>query len=118
MSRQKSWKGKGTYAVYKAANRGLSNKIKKLARHCIAFPNDIVGRDNLERIKKNGCKLRAKPLAPRKERTEPKIKFLGEVVLGPDTPGEQLSKLLGIPMPIVRRRKKHKTVIKHKPRRK
>jgi hypothetical protein len=112
---------KARYTVYKNEGRALKNKIAKLERHCNSFPEDEVGKANLAKAKKGEYTPRSKPLVPGSNPTDPKVKhFHPQVghVFGPETAGEQLSKLLGIPVPIVRRRKKPKTVIKHKPRRK
>ena len=97
MVQQRSWKGKGTYAVYKTENRATKNKIKKLERHCRKFPNDEVGKANLAKVIKNGYIPRAKPLAPGSNPTVGKI--VGKPFVHVPTPGEQLSKLLGIPLP-------------------
>jgi hypothetical protein len=108
------------YQTYKTTNQALTNKIKKLERHCKRFPDDEQGAINLKKAKNGEYKPRSKPLAPGSNPTTPKIKLMqvGHV-FGPKTAGEQLSELLGRPMPIVRtRRRKPKAVITHKPRRK
>jgi hypothetical protein len=94
---------KDTYTQYKNENRALTNKLKKLVRHCKKFPNDEVGKANLERIKKDGYTPRSTPKVPGSNPTIAKIR-LGAVQGGPKTAGEQLSKLLGIPEPKFRKR--------------
>jgi len=122
MARQKSKKGKGLYAVYKTDNRAEKNKIKKLTRHCKKFPNDLLCAKRLEEIKEKGYVARSKPLVPGSNPTIPKPKFYNPVPgylhypTHIKTPGEQLSELLGIPVPKPRR--KFKPKITHKPRRK
>lgn len=122
-----SKKGKGLYATYKSGNSVFKNKIKKLERHVKRFPEDEQGKINLERIKKAGYIGRAKPLVPGSNQTTAKPKFNPSLLVltgqtghtfGPKTAGEQLSELLGRPMPRVRTKRKPKTVITHKPRRK
>ena len=108
MAQQKSWKGKKQYGNYKTENRVLKNKIKKLTRHCKEFPDDEVGKENLERIKKKGYTPRSKPLIPGSNPTIEKVRLSSKIsyLFGPKTAGEQLSKLLGIPEPKYRRRAK------------
>jgi hypothetical protein len=112
-------KTKDTYAVYKTEGRALKNKIRKMERHCKRFPNDLVGKENLERIKKGNYKPRSKPLSPGSNPTIPKIRLSNEIghMYGPKTAGEQLSALLGIPMPQARTYKKNKPKVTHKQRR-
>lgn len=102
MARQTSSKGKGTYAVYKTENKVFKNKIKKLERHCKRFPEDEVSKENLQRIKKDGYTGRARPLVPGSNPTEPKVRL--PAISHVKTPGEQLSELLGIPLPKYARR--------------
>lgn len=40
MSKKKSLKGKGTYAVYKAEGRAEKNRAKRIAKHLKNHPND------------------------------------------------------------------------------
>ena len=117
MAQQKSWKGKKQYGNYKTENRALKNKIKKLTRHCKEFPNDEVGKENLARIKKKGYNPRSKPLIPGSNPTIARIRPSIGHLFGPKTAGEQLSELLGIPMPHLRK-KPRKTKVTHKPRKK
>lgn len=118
MAQQKSWKGKKQYGTYKTENRALKNKIKKLTRHCKNHPNDEAGKENLERIKKHGYTPRSAPREPGSNRDNPSCKYKGgDIVHGyaQKTAGEQLSELLGIPMPKPRRRKfKQKPKVAHK----
>lgn len=103
------------YQTYKIEGRALKNKIKKLERHCKRFPEDEVNKANLEKAKNGEYKPRGRPLSPGSNQTIPKIKFT-TTTPRVKTAGEQLSELLGIPLP--KPRKKFKPVIKHKPRRK
>ncbi len=123
MARQKSKKGKGSYAVYKTDNRVLKNKIKKLTRHCKRFPDDAVGLENLEKVKENGYVCRAKPFTGKVVKpegkggvTEAKVKFTSSSIPHIETAAEQMSRLFNKPIP--RPRKKFKPKITHKPRRK
>ena len=119
MAGQSSKKGKGSYAVYKADNRVEKNKIKKLTRHCKKFPNDLICAKRLEEIKEKGYKGRSRPLIGGSNPTTPKTKFYNPIpgfLHYPKTAGEQLSELLGIPVP--KQRRKSKPKITHKPRRK
>lgn len=101
MSKTKnSKKGKGTYAVYKADNRAWKNKVRKLETIVRNCPNDVQAKVRLEKLKKGGpntYKPRQKPLVPGSNKTIPKKSY--GFVLGSETAGEQLSKLLGIPLP-------------------
>lgn len=119
MGRQVSKKGKGTYLVYKSDNRVLINKIKKLVRHIKRFPNDELARDNLERIKSNGYKPRAKPLIPGSNPTTPKVKqyVMPKGITLSKTAGEQLSELFGIPLIRTTRRPKRKAKVTVKKKR-
>lgn len=110
MSRQRSFKGKKQYGSYKTENRVTKNKIKKLEKHCKRFPDDAEAKKNLARIKKDGYKCRAKPLEPGSNKTRKIIRL--DPIKFPDTPGEQLSKLLGIKLPKARKRTKPKIVRK------
>lgn len=120
MAGKKSMKGKGSYASYKTSGMALKNKIKKLERHCKKFPDDKSGKENLERIKKEGYIGRTRPLAPGSNPTTPKVRLSNETghLFGPKTAGQQLSELLGIPIPTQRRKKNFKPKVTHKPRRK
>src|SRR5210317_718553 len=94
---------KDSYTLYKNENRVLTNKIKKLTRHCKKFSNDEVGKANLERIKKDGYTPRSAPRVPGSNPTIAKIRHKA-IQGGPRTAGEQLSELLGIPKPKIRAR--------------
>jgi len=113
-----SKKAKDNYTLYKNSNKVEKNKIAKLTRHCKEFPNDEVGKENLARIKKDGYKPRSKPLSPGSNPTTPKIRLQVGHAFGPRTAGEQLSELLGIPIPKQRSQRKSKPTITHKPRKK
>jgi len=103
------------YKRYKLENRAEKNKIKKLIKHCKRFPNDKKCAERLAELKsKGGYKPRKKPLIPGSNPTEPKIINMGYFQELPETPGEQLSRLLGIPLPKPRTRKSRKTKITHK----
>ena len=108
---QKSYKGKKQYPAYKSENRVLKNKIKKLERHCKRFPNDEVSKANLERIKKNGYAYK-KP--PREGGSNKQPRYNVHVPVHIETPGEQLSRLLGIPLPKPKRRRKRKPKVVRK----
>lgn len=110
MAKKSSWKGKKQYALYKSENRVYKNKLSKLERHCKQYPEDEEGKKHLERVKKNGYKGRSKPKEPGSNQTTPKLKLISIPYL--ETPGEQLSRLLGIPQPRFKRRlKKAKTPV-------
>lgn len=123
MGKKASWKGKKQYASYKTENRVYKNKVKKLERHCKRFPDDEQSKKHLERVKKDGYTGRSKPLVPGSNPTErtPKYRPIpGYFLHYPKTPGEQLSELLGIPLPkrTPRRSKPKRAVIKKKGRKK
>jgi hypothetical protein len=118
MAQQKSKKGKGLYAVYKTENRVQINKIRKLERHCKAYPEDKACANRLAELKKRGGYVpRSKPLIPGSNQTTPKVKPnpLAGFLHYPKTAGEQLSELLGIPLPRVKTRGR-KPSITHKKR--
>ena len=112
MAKQKSYKGKKQYKTYQTENRVFENKVKKLTRHCKEFPEDEVGKENLERIKKKGYKCRKKPNVPGSNQTTPKPRPFVAVL--PKTAGEQLSELLGIPLPKPAKKSKPKIIRKKK----
>lgn len=113
MSTQKSWKGKGTYLVYKSDNRVMKNKIKKLEHLVKEFPHDLAVLNRLDEIKKSRTyKCRAKPLIPGSNPTIPKIKSMATLgFVHAKTAGEQLSKLLGIPLILTTRKPKRKAKV-------
>lgn len=115
-----SKKGKGSYLIYKTENRYLKNKIKKLERHCKNYPNDEIGKKNLEKAKQGKFSPRSKPLVPGSNifSFSNNIKYKPSKIPHIDTPGEQLSKLLNIPIPKPGRKIPKKTIIKQKPKRK
>jgi hypothetical protein len=103
----KSRKGKGSYANYKTENRAYKNKIRKLEKHCKKYPEDEVGQKNLERLRDpKNFKHRSKPHNPGTNSPNPQVYRFRPSVEGPKTPAEQLSELLGIPMPKYYRRSK------------
>ena len=107
-----SKKGKGSYATYKTENRAYKNKLRKMERIVKRFPNDEEAKKTLERLRKGPAEYKHKqrPQVPGSNPTTPKKRF--SFVSTSETAGEQLSKLLGIPMPkIVRRRKKVKAAV-------
>lgn len=107
----KSNKGKGQYATYKTENRAYKNKIRKLERHAKKHPNDEENLKALERLSDpKNFKIRAKPLVPGSNQTIPKKSYANIPHI--ETPGEQLSRLLGIPMPTVKTKRKRKPSIK------
>lgn len=105
---------KESYTVYKVENRAEKNKIKKLERHCKRFPDDKEGKKNLERIKKDGYKPRSKPLSPGSNPTIEKVVFRPNNIKHPETAGEQLSRLLGIPFSKTKKPIKSKIIVKQK----
>jgi hypothetical protein len=106
------------YKQYKVENRAATNKINKLERPCRKFPKDETAASNLARIKKKGYNCRKTPIVPGSNPTTPKVKFIPIGYELPKTAGEQLSELLGVPIPKQRRKAPIKPVVKHKPRKK
>ena len=49
-AKKKSWRGKGSYANYKAENRFSKNKKVKIARHAAANPNDATAQAALKNV--------------------------------------------------------------------
>ena len=119
MAKQKSSKGKGSYAAYKTENRAYKNKIAKLEKHIRTYPNDEKAKENLERLKSpSNFKIRTRPHNPGTNKPRPQVHTY-QVVTGesPKTAGEQLSELLGIPEPkYIRRYKKQKAPVTIKKR--
>jgi hypothetical protein len=117
-SKISSKRQKEHYQAYKLQNRAHKNKVKKLTRHCKKFPNDKESARNLLRIIEDGYKPRGKPLVPGSNPTIPKIKIRpmpGYLHL-PMTAGEQLSALLGIPLPYPKTRKRKPQITRKKRR--
>ncbi len=113
MAGKKSWKGKKQYASYKTENRVHYNKIRKLERHCKDHPEDEKGKENLAKLKSGSTYTGRK--APREAGSNRTLRLIS--VVPPehiDTPAEQLSKLLGIPIP--KPRVKSKPKVTHKRR--
>lgn len=106
------------YQEYKLENRVYKNKVKKLERHCKRFPNDKESEKNLLRILKDGYKPRSKPLVPGSNQTIPKIKVrpMPGFLHFPVTAGEQLSVLLGIPLPYKNTHKRKPKITRKKRR--
>lgn len=105
-----SKKGKGQYANYKTENRAYKNKLRKFESIVKRFPNDKKAQETLERLRKGEYKHKQRPLVPGSNQTTPKRRYVS--ISHKETPGEQLSRLLGIPMPkIIRRRKKTKAAV-------
>lgn len=103
----KSKKGKGSYAKYKTENRAYKNKIRKLERHCERFPEDEVGRKNLERLRDpKNFKPRSSPNNPGTNSPNPTVYRFRSYISISKTVAEQLSELLGIPLPKYYRRNK------------
>ena len=112
-----SKKQQENYKTYQLINKVQTNKIRKLERHCKAYPKDKACAARLAELKKKGGYIpRAKPLAPRTEPTVARIRAREGFLHHPETAGEQLSRLLGIPLPKSRTRNK-KPAISHKKRR-
>jgi hypothetical protein len=107
----KSNKGKGQYATYKTENRAYKNKIRKLEKHAKKHPNDEENLKTLKRLSDpKNFKIRAKPLVPGSNKTVPKKSYVNIPHI--ETPGEQLSRLLNIPLPTVKPRRNRKPSIK------
>lgn len=119
MAKQKSSKGKGSYAAYKTENRAYKNKIAKLEKHIRTYPNDEKAKENLERLKSpSNFKIRTRPHNPGSNRPKAEIHTYGSATtfIGRSA-GEQLSELLGIPEPkYIRRYKKQKAPVTIKKR--
>ncbi|WVX87378.1 hypothetical protein EniLVp02_0039 [Vibrio phage EniLVp02] len=62
-----SRKGKGSYAVYKNADRAKTNKIASLERHLKKFPNDVTAAGRLAQLKKPGTEYTGRK-APKRNR--------------------------------------------------
>ena len=107
MAKKSSNKGKGSYSTYKTENRGWKNKVRRLETIVRNFPNDEKAKEALEKYRKGPStyKHRQKPLVPGSNKTIPKK--IHTFFTGSETAGEQLSRLLGIPMP-KQSRKRHK----------
>ena len=119
MAKQKSSKGKGSYAQYKTENRAYKNKIAKLEKHIRTFPDDEKAQENLKRLKDpKNFKVRTRPHNPGSNRPEAEIHtYAPATTYICKTAGEQLSELLGIPIPkYVRRYKKQKAPVTIKKR--
>ena len=105
-----SKKGKGQYAAYKTENRAFNNKLRKFENIVKRFPNDKKAAETLERLRNGEYKHRQRPLVPGSNQTTPKRSHASIPYI--ETPGEQLSRLLGIPIPKqIRRRKKTKAAV-------
>ena len=94
------------FKKYKTGNQRLKNKIAKLERHVRKFPDDEVGKENLARVKSKGISPKRPPINNGINKTVPKPKSRPLPETAPRTAGEQLSELLGIPMPKPRKRRK------------
>ena len=120
--KKKSRKGKGHYAAYKAGNNAYKNKIAKLKRLIKEQPNNKVLKEALKKVEKEGYNGRSKPLVPGSNKTKiSPIKAIRNFRATqrvkpeePKTPAEQLSKLLGIPLPKERKPGKPKIFVKKK----
>ena len=110
---------KAQHTAYLAGNRVEKNKLRKLIRHCMHFPRDKENAENLERIRNKGFKYtRAKPRNPginKDTQKSPAYRIQVGHVFGPETAGEQLSRLLGIPLKTPRyTNKPKKTAVRYK----
>lgn len=109
------------YKTYKLVNRVKTNKIRKLDRHCKKYPNDEKCAKRLAELKAGAdYKPRTKPHNPGSNQTTPKPKGTPAWAVPhgfklQESAGEQLSKLLGIPLRLTtRKRRKPKVTIKRK----
>lgn len=94
------------FKKYKTSNQRYKNKIAKLVRHVKEHPEDEVGKENLERVKSKGISDKRPPIVNGSNKTVPKPKPRTRPETAPRTAGEQLSELLGIPMPKPKKRRK------------
>lgn len=102
------------FKKYKINNQRYKNKIAKMIRHIKKHPNDKTAKENLKRVESNPIKdkivakdknsVRPLPISIPSFRNSEKQK----------TAGEQLSKLLGIPMLKIRKRSKAKISTKRR----
>jgi hypothetical protein len=96
---------KRAHELYKIRNSVEKNKIERLTRHCKKYPKDLQSQVQLALIKDKGYNYsRGKPLNPGSNPTNVKPgRHVPYVYFGslsfPKTAGEQLSILLGIPLP-------------------
>jgi len=105
------------YKQYRLENRAEKNKIKKLKKHCRKFPGDKTGAKNLARILKDGYTTsRKRPITSGPNISKYEVYNFRIGIALPEilTPGEQLSRLLGIPLPKTKTRKPKKTKVTHK----
>lgn len=102
---------KGQYATYKSENRAYKNKLRKFENIIKRFPNDKKAQETLERLRKGEYKHKQRPNVPGSNKTI--SKKCRVKVTHVDTPGEQLSRLLGIPIPkqISKRKRVKATVV-------
>ena len=97
-------KGKGQYANYKTENRAYKNKLRRFESIVKKFPNDEKAKETLKRLQKGEYKHKQRPLVAGSNPTTPKRSHVK--IPHVETPGEQLSRLLGIPMPKIKSRRK------------
>lgn len=106
MAKQKSMKGKGSYASYKSESRAYTNRVKKFERIVKENPNDEEAAKTLKKLKDGGSakfKFKSRPKVPGSNKTVSKKYRAPTITM--ETAGEQLSRLLGIPLPKVSERK-------------
>ncbi len=118
--KQKSMKGKGTYAEYRNENRYKKNKVKKLERHIKKYPNDIQAKERLAEIEKAQIEpTRGRPI--KRGSCKPKeygiLPARGNLAERQKTALQQLAKLLELNyVEVVTKNSRHPKIIK-KPRR-
>jgi len=112
---------KENYKTYKLVNKVQTNKIKKLERHCKNYPKDKKCAERLAELKKNGGYVpRSKPIIPGSNPTTPNPKGTPSWAVPRgfkpmETAGEQLSRLLGIPLKLTtRKHRKPKITVRKK----
>lgn len=108
MARQKTRPANKVAAErYKLEDRSTKNKIRKLEKRIRKNPEDKGAKDALEKIKEKGYNRRSKPLSPGSNKPDFVGFYISNVneVEHPKTAGEQLSELLGIPMPKPRKQR-------------
>lgn len=58
--KSKSVSDKNQYTAYKSENRLMKNRMRRIIRHIINFPEDLIAKKALEKMEKNGVPYRRK----------------------------------------------------------
>lgn len=119
MGRAKRDSKKNQHKAYQNDNRALTNKIAKTKKHIKKFPKDEKAAEFLEKLQLGQWKQRTKPLVPGSNKPDLATWLAMDFSIhGPapavQTAGEQISKLLGIPLPKGRVISKPKIIHKKK----